>query len=111
MRTNMPSLAIEMMLETLEQGKRVIMYGTGDSMSPTIENGNALTVAPPESIMVGDIVVLLIEPGYLVAHRIIDVGSRKGNTYVQTKGDNLDTPDPRRGIDLVKGKVVEIKKI
>ncbi len=83
------------------------MYGNGTSMNPTIQEGDALVVPLPSDLKIEDIVALLINPNHLVAHRIVDIGSRRGKTYVQTKGDNLAAPDPRRAIEFVKGKVIE----
>jgi len=108
--SNLTHFAVEMLLDALQQGQSVVMYGTGTSMQPTINEGDAITVVPPKSIKVGDIVVILLGHDSLVVHRVIDIGAREGRVYVQTKGDNKDRPDPRRAIDFVKGKVVKIEK-
>ncbi len=110
MDSNLMLLAVEMILDGLQQNKTVIIYGTGTSMDPTIHEGDALVVMPPNNLEVGDIIVLLINPNHLVVHRIIDIGTIQGEIYIQTKGDNLKIPDPRRSIRFVKGKVIEIKK-
>lgn len=111
MNSNLTSLTVEMILDSLQQNKTVVIYGTGTSMAPTIHEEDALIVVPPKNLEVGDIVILLIAPGHLVAHRIIDIGNINGETYVQTKGDNLEIPDLRRSTRFVKGKVIEIKKL
>jgi len=107
---NIDQIALEMLLDALERGQSVVMYGTGTSMEPTIAEGDAITVAPPKNIKIGDIVVILMAHDSLVAHRVIDIAARGGRFYVQTKGDNKDKPDPRRAIEIVKGKVVKIEK-
>jgi len=109
--TNRDHLAMEMVLDALEQGQAVVMYGTGTSMQPTINEGDAITVVPPVDIKVGDIVVILLSLDSLVAHRVIDIGTRQGRVYVRTKGDNKDKPDPCRAVEFVKGKVVSIEKL
>lgn len=110
MELNISQIALEMLLDTLAQGRPVVMYGTGISMEPTISEGDAITVVPPSSIKVGDIVVIQLAHDSLVAHRVIEIGARGGRFYVQTKGDNKGKPDPRRAIEFVKGKVVKIEK-
>ena len=82
---NIDQIALEMLLDALERGQSVVMYGTGTSMEPTIAEGDAITVAPPKNIKIGDIVVILMAHDSLVAHRVIDIAARGGRFYVQTK--------------------------
>ena len=93
-----------MVLDALEQGQAVVMYGTGTSMQPTINEGDAITVVPPVDIKVGDIVVILLSLDSLVAHRVIDIGTRQGRVYVRTKGDNKDKPDPAGLLNLLRAR-------
>jgi signal peptidase I len=79
----------------------VIAYGTvdnrwykvvavqGGSMSPTIEQGDLVFFMRPDSIEVGDIVILEVA-GSIVTHRVVDIDSNGG--YV-TQGDANPTPD------------------
>jgi len=110
MNLSIADLAIDMILDALESGQPVVLYGTGTSMQPTINEGDAITIVPTEDINIGDIVLILLSLDHLVVHRVIEIGTRWGRKYVKTKGDNREEPDPPRAIEFVKGKVVKIEK-
>lgn len=78
----------------------------GESMEPTITDGDLTVYEPDKTASVGDIIVFTSEAsnGELVAHRVIE----KNSTHYITKGDNnthLDEPVEHNSAEY-KGKVV-----
>jgi len=70
----------------------------GNSMNPTLENGDICLVVPklflkPTDIGVGDIVAFTHENDPYM-HRIVGVVNQGGLVTYQTKGDNSAGPDP-----------------
>ncbi|MGQ9705312.1 MAG: signal peptidase I [Actinomycetota bacterium] len=70
----------------------------GNSMSPSIEDQDAVLVMPsdPDQLVRGDVVVYP-DPereGAFIVHRIISLVEREGVLYATTKGDANPVPDP-----------------
>jgi signal peptidase len=69
----------------------------GPSMEPAIPLGSAVHAEPVESaaLRVGDVVSLQAGPRHAVfTHRITRIVTLPDGTYVETKGDNNEDPDP-----------------
>ena len=62
----------------------------GNSMTPTLEDGQILIVNKMAKITSGDIIAFYNDDDILVIHRIIEVN--KDNTYI-TKGDHNNAAD------------------
>lgn len=84
-------------------GVRIFSVQSG-SMAPVFARGDLLIDLRPAGLHVGDIVSYAsqIHPGETVSHRItgIDGGS------IITKGDNLPTPDPPVGRQMLRGRAI-----
>jgi hypothetical protein len=76
----------ELLEETLNRGHSIRFRAPGDSMYPTIRNGDILTVTPIEtaSITIGDIILYRHKSG-VTAHRVV-------RTLKQSEEDSLRTP-------------------
>lgn len=66
------------------------------SMAPAIPVGALVIVRtePAETIGAGDVVTLPMRDGQLLTHRVARVAQLPDGTYLETKGDANDTPDP-----------------
>ena len=94
--------------ELIAQGTAFRLRVWGDSMYPTIQNGDLVLVEPVEtqSLRLGDILFYRRPFGHL-AHRLVEL--RDGGNALVTKGDALDYTDPPiRPKDLL-GRVVAVK--
>lgn len=77
-------------------GQSSIVFVSGDSMHPTLDNDDLVLVRSGSSYDIGDVVVITIPEGSAgegmqVIHRI--VGGSDATGWV-TRGDNRDYPDP-----------------
>ncbi len=71
------------------------IHAKGDSMMPTLVDGEYYQVDPVENseISPGDIIVFN-KNGIAICHRVLQViSTRSGKTFIQTKGDNCPIPD------------------
>lgn len=86
----------------------------GYSMSPMLYPGAKVMVSPqvePKRIFIGDIVVITYPHcSNAVAHRVIFVRKRNGESFFLTKGDGNRSFDQFVGSDQILGKVVAIQK-
>jgi hypothetical protein len=76
--------------EVLASGHHARFRATGDSMYPTIRDGDTVEIAPcdPATLMPGDIVLAATTRG-LTMHRIV----RISNVDIVIRGDNALSPD------------------
>lgn len=84
---------VNFLIEELENTGRLQLTVYGDSMLPTLKNGEIVTVAKSSKYRVGDIIAyyLVTENGIkIIVHRVMLV--RKN--YVLAKGDNNTFIDP-----------------
>lgn len=86
-------IAVDMLRQSLEEGVSVVVCGTGTSMEPTIRSGDKLKVIVADTLDVGDIVLLQVQPDAFIAHRIIRIEETQEGMFITTKGDNLSQPD------------------
>jgi signal peptidase len=77
-------------------GHPVFVVG-GPSMDPALGIGDAIVLdqVEPADLAVGDVVSLRTGPTQAVyTHRIIRLAERRGEIWIETKGDANATPDP-----------------
>jgi signal peptidase I len=106
-----PAPILEAALDLWEQarGQHAIPI-TGNSMSPTIQDGDRVLVAHgPAGVRRGDVVVCW-RGGRLIAHRVLRIchGST-GPTFI-TKGDGVSRLDPPVSPDEVVGRVLAVQR-
>lgn len=81
----------------------------GNSMSPTIKNGDVVVVQPvsPDTLRQGDIVIYRRTGGH-TAHRL--VAWKNGRRLLLTRGDALPHVDPPFTPEQVIGRVVAVER-
>jgi hypothetical protein len=102
----------EVLEEALATGARADFRARGTSMSPTIGDGDVVTVcrAAVEDLRVGDIVTFW-RAGELILHRVIETDVREGDRpqFFRTAGDgNLQEDGFQKG-DALLGRVVLVR--
>jgi signal peptidase len=99
---------LEISLELLRQGCRVRFRPGGQSMHPTIKDGEAILVEPanPAQIKRGDIILYRFERG-VIAHRVKNIPS--SDTFI-TRGDSSFTDDQPVPLNDVLGRVVAVER-
>jgi len=103
---------VEMSTELLRQGYSVRFQAPGNSMMPTVSDGERITVRPvsPSDIKPGDI-ILYRYPGSIVAHRVVRIEKRNGGApRFILRGDALGAPDEPVEVDQVLGKVKSVER-
>lgn len=98
--------------ELLNLGCSVSFRAPGDSMMPTVFDGERVTVRPIESsdIKPGDI-ILYRYPGSIVAHRVKRIEKRdSGAPRLILRGDALGAPDEAVEVDQVLGRVQSVER-
>jgi signal peptidase I len=98
--------------DLLRHGHSVRFRATGESMHPTIRQGEAIIVAPvaPSDVRFADI-ILYQAPKGVIAHRFIR--RPKANGVVESflvRGDASDTCDEPVPADHILGKVIMVER-
>ena len=118
----------ELLEETLNRGHSIRFRAPGDSMYPTIRNGDILTVTPIEtaSITIGDIILYRHKSG-VTAHRVIRITKRDAHhsqhsalrpqtsdlspqSYFILRGDAAVVFDDPVSADQILGKVTLVER-
>ena len=106
----------EMLVETLNCGHSIRFRAPGDSMYPTISDGDLITVEPinPSDIVVGDIILYRHDYG-VVAHRVVDIEAPQSSVRSPQHcftlcGDAAINDDDPVHADQILGKVVALKR-
>jgi signal peptidase I len=102
----------EVSAELLHCGHRVRFRAHGQSMQPTIREGEAITVAPTVAAHVkrGDILLYRCVRG-VIAHRVVRIEHRPDRAMVFIlRGDASDTCDDPVTLGQVLGKVVGVER-
>jgi signal peptidase I len=97
--------------QALANGTMVRFCAEGDSMYPTIRDGETITVAAasPDAIVRGD--VLLFRHGTRVlAHRVVRTTSCGNERFFVLRGDAKASCDPPVGASALVGKVVSVAR-
>ena len=98
--------ALELATHGLQQGERLRLRVSGESMAPLLRPGDSVLVASchPEELQIGDLVLIRRE-GDLVTHRLI---GRTRQGWI-TKGDGSPWTDPPPAADHLLGKAVALE--
>ena len=83
---------VETVREALAQGRAVSFTVRGDSMGPTLQDGDHVRIVPadPSKLQPGELVTYVDAGNQIIIHRVV---RREGTTLI-TKGDNRDQDDP-----------------
>ena len=120
---NSDRLFIETAAELLGKGHKVKFRAPGDSMFPTILNGDEITVEPikPEATTIGDIVRYLSKNG-VIAHRVLRIKNKRDShshaqasvldpqPYFILRGDAAMVCDDSVSADRILGKVKFVER-
>ena len=92
------SICLSALRERLQSEGKLSLFVHGESMLPTLSDGQQIMIRSADVIKIGDIIAYCF-PGTdtnkiinIIVHRVIFVRS----AYVLTKGDNNDFVDPLR---------------
>jgi signal peptidase I len=100
--------------DLLDQGYLVRFHSKGESMHPTIKDGETVTVEPVEPVDVkrGDIILYKSGvTGGVIAHRVIKMSKSRGDiTSFVLRGDASQTCDLPIAPEQVLGRVVSIQR-
>jgi signal peptidase len=105
-----------MMEETLYRGNSIRFRAPGDSMYPTICDGDLIMIHPikPSEVIVGDIILYRHENG-VVAHRVVNIQISQSSVLSTQhsfllRGDAAIVYDDPVRADQILGKVVSIER-
>jgi signal peptidase I len=98
-------------LDILGQGCYLKFCAHGSSMSPSIRNGDIITVEPKKAseLNLGDIVFYRRTGGQHVAHRLTKKSWNNGSLVLTTKGDNMDYLDTPVFPEQVLGRIIRVE--
>lgn len=102
----------EVSADLLSRGYSVRFRPGGHSMSPTIRDGEAVTVEPVEAerVRVRDIILYRAARG-LIAHRVVRIERREAmGAIFHLRGDGATTPDAPVVADQILGRVVTVER-
>jgi signal peptidase I len=112
MPINRSEAFVDLSAELLSRGHRVRFRPNGNSMLPTIKDGEAVTVAPVKhsAIKRGDILLYLTRRG-VTAHRVVKINkSKKEALGFILRGDAPGSSDESVRFDQVLGKVISVER-
>ena len=102
--------------ELLREGHRIKFKAPGDSMYPTICDGDLVTVQPikPSNVIVGDIILYRHKSG-VVAHRVLNTQVPQSSVlstqyFFTLRGDAAIVLDNPVGAHQILGKVISIER-
>jgi signal peptidase I len=103
---------LEVSADLLSQGYSVRFRPGGHSMSPTIRDGEAVTVEPIEAerVRVRDIILYRTARG-VIAHRVVRIERREATgALFYLRGDAATTHDAPVVADQILGRVVTVER-
>jgi signal peptidase I len=103
---------VEVVSDLLARGHSVRFRAKGSSMTPTIREGEAITVAPvrPAEIRRGDVVLYLVGQS-VTAHRVVSVKREPGGALLfVTRGDASASCDEPVGEAALLGIVAAVER-
>lgn len=97
--------------ELLQSGYSVRFRPGGFSMSPTIKDGEVLTVKPVEACAVkrGDILLYKTERG-AIAHRVVSIKEERAERVFTLRGDALGMCDAPVRAEQILGQVISVER-
>ena len=95
--------------EALKSGTLVRFRAEGDSMYPTIRNGDTITIAPvsTDEVVCGD-VLLCRHDNRVLAHRLVGVTTCGSDRLFSLRGDAKAACDAPVGASDLVGKVISV---
>jgi hypothetical protein len=112
MVVNKPQIFMEASHELLRLGYGVRFRAGGQSMHPTIKDGEVITVEPalPDKIKRGDIVLYRFRQG-VIAHRVVRIEKRAGDDRrFILRGDSSAMCDAPVEAEKILGRVVSVER-
>ena len=105
------SMHIEAVLELLSEGYAVRFRAGGQSMHPTIKDGEMITVEPVTAPAVkrGDIVLYRSKNG-VIAHRVVRAQPASCEPRLILRGDALTSSDSPVALEQVLGRVALVER-
>lgn len=98
------------LIAILDSGHTARFVARGDSMHPTIRDGEAVHVErPAEPLAVGHVVLARAKRG-LTAHRIVRLRQNNGAVEIVTRGDNCLRNDPPLTREDLVGRIVAVER-
>lgn len=107
-----PHHFVDISTELLHRGYSVCFRAPGNSMQPTISNGELITVKPvaPSDLEQRDIILYRYEKG-VIAHRLVRIRRIKGDAhYFILRGDASGACDYPVEAQQILGKVVSVER-
>lgn len=107
MTSDLPSriqpVVINLLREILAEGRAVTFLIRGDSMVPTLNPGDRITVVPLDlsKLRPGDLLVYVSADYDVITHRLVSMDG----DYAILRGDNKTQDDPPVHISRILGKV------
>jgi signal peptidase I len=102
----------ELAVDLLKSGHRLRFRARGSSMHPLVRDGDILVVRPvnQDEMKVGDVVLYRAAGAGIVAHRIVEKHTRRGQGFLVVRGDATGRPDPQVLWSQVLGRVASIER-
>lgn len=106
-----PGLIVELLRQSMENGRSPFLNVISDSMSPLIRSGDQVQLAPVthNSLQPGDVIVFS-EIGELITHRFWGIIATDSNEQLITKGDRPQHFDRSHDTDTLVGLVIGRKR-
>src|ERR1035437_6107266 len=104
-------LIVEFAESILEENHKISIRMQGNSMYPTLKAGDVGLVENciPDELKVGDIIVFKVQDR-LIAHRLVDIYKKVGETLFLSKGDKNNFTDTPFTSEALLGKIKFKKK-
>ena len=102
-----PGLIVELLRQSMENGRSPFLNVVSDSMSPLIRSGDQVQLAPiiHSALQPGD-VILFSDIGELITHRFWGIITTESNEQLITKGDRPQHFDQLHDTDTLIGLVI-----
>jgi hypothetical protein len=96
----------------LRLGVAVRFAARGMSMQPLLQDGDLLTVQPvaAQRLWVGDVALCMVEPGRVVAHRVLRKVRLGDDLRIVVQGDRAPQPDGALSAEQILGRVVLVER-
>ena len=106
-----PSLIVDLLHQSMDDGKSPSLVVVSDSMAPLIRSGDQVQIAPitHEALVAGDVVVVSGSQE-LLTHRFWGLLAAENELKLITKGDRPQHFDRPRNIDTLVGLVISRKR-
>ena len=106
-----PSLIVDLLHQSMDDGKSPSLVVVSDSMAPLILSGDQVQIAPitHEALVAGDVVVVSGSQE-LLTHRFWGLLATENELQLITKGDRPQHFDQPRNVDTLVGLVISRKR-